>query len=378
MARIGLYLVSIERQSYLLAKTLALGGDQVFVHSELPLPTVLAGTESPGVPERRYFSWLYSDDDFRMLPSEETELPAVDLLIYEMGHLRPAQPERLSAWISKARRVAAFHTHGHDAGFYHNHRADAARLVKYGRFLPRTRRFLLRGGKTNYRLPLMWAPGAPMGYFVNPDFLRDAELRRAMFSREWPTETERPARLLFSGNPEPPVRREIVQTLTGFLSRQSNWPMLRSSKAWEQFCEARRQDEQALLWMVRGEPDDPHWEARSDSIPPQRWPAVLQSADFSICPPGYEPKTHRVIESLLRGSIPILDCPDEYDLDLQHEVNCLVVPKKNWVEVVSQALSLPSDRVAAMREAVRKCKERLLDLGRAGPRLAHKCGLNGD
>ncbi len=375
MARIGLHLISIERQSYLLAKMFALAGNQVLVHSEVPLPAVLGSDAPPGFSERRYFSWLYSDEDVQMLKPDGGDLPAVDLLIYEMGHPWPAQPERLSAWIDRASHVAAFHTHGFDEDFYHNHRADLARMVKYGRFLPRTRHFLLRGGRTSLRLPLIFARGALMGYFINPDFLRDPELRQSMFDVDWFPGEKRPIRIIFAGNPEPPGRRKIVEELTKWLSQQSTWPMIRSLDEWEQCLESSGSGKLANLWMVRGDPNDRNWEARGDSIPPKRWANVLKSTDFSICPPGYEAKTHRVIESLLCGSIPILDCPEEYDIGLKHEFNCLVVTKNDWIGVVSKALNYSPERIAAMREGVLQCRGRYLTLEKAGNCLARKCGL---
>lgn len=375
MARIGFYLVSIERQSYLMAKMLALSGHQVVVYSEFSLQTVLEGTESPGFSERHYFSWLYSDGDIQMLPQEEVEMPPVDLLIYEMGHVRPTQPERLARWISRAAQVAAFHTHEFNVDFYQNHRADLARLVRYRRFLPRTRRLLLRGGKTPFRLPLMLAPGALMGYFVNPDFLRDAELRQSLFATDWPRDEKRPVRLFFAGNPEPPARRKIVEEITQHWSGESDWPVLRSLGEREHFLASNRNGKQAILWMVRGDPKDANWEGRADSIHPRHWAGVLKSVDFCVCPPGYELKTHRVIESLLCGSIPILDCPEEYDVDLEHGVNCLVARKNTWKETVSGALNYSQEQILAMRKNVRECKERYLSVNAAGRRLAQKCGL---
>jgi hypothetical protein len=374
MARIGLYLVSIERQSYLLAKMLALAGSRVFVYSEVSLQTVLAGTESPSIPERRYFSWLFSDKDIVTLGVDE-EAPRVDLLIYEMGHPWPAQPERLSAWICRASYVAAFHNHEQISGWYQNQRADFARLIKYGRFLRRTRRFLLRGGRAHFRLPLVLARGARLGYFVNPEFLRDSKLREAMFAADWSPQGKRPVRLLFAGNPEPLCRRKIVERLTEWLTHQPGWPVISSLGEWKQGQEAFADAKQAILWMVRGDPNDLNWESRADSVAPERWPAVLSLADFSLCPPGYEPKTHRVIESLLRGSIPILDCPELYDLGLGDEANCIVVRNNDWVGAVAKALSFTSEKVVSMREAVRKCRDQFLTLDRAGQHLAGKCGL---
>ncbi|HEX3624674.1 MAG TPA: hypothetical protein VH280_04520 [Verrucomicrobiae bacterium] len=375
MSRIGLYLVSIERQSYLIAKILALSGYQVVIYSEYSLPDVLGGTESPGIPERQYFSWLYSDSDIQMLPLEETNFPAVDLLIYEMWHRPPAHPGRLSDWMARASNVTAFHTHEFNVNFYHNYRADFARLVKYRRFLTRTRRFLLRGGRTNFRLPLMLAPGALMGYFVNPDFLRDTELRHSLYAPDWTADGKRPLGLLFAGNPEPPVRRKIVEELTDHLSGQQQRPMLRSLDECGRYQASSGNGKPAILWMVRGNPNDVNWEGRADSIHPQRWAGVLKSADFSVCPPGYELKTHRVIESLLCGSIPILDCPDEYDIGLEDGVNCLVAGKNTWKETVSEALNFSKEQIVAMRKNVWLCKERFLALNAAGRHLAQKCGL---
>jgi hypothetical protein len=222
---------------------------------------------------------------------------------------------------------------------------------------------------------MMLAPGARMGYFVNPDFLRDPELRQSLFDTDWPMDGRRPLRLLFAGNPEPQVRRKIVEELTQHLAGQSQWPMLRSFEDGRYCRTSNGHDKQAIVWMVRGKPDDPNWESRADSIHPKNWAGVLKSADFSVCPPGYELKTHRVIESLLCGSIPILDCPQEYDVGLMHGVNCLVARKNTWKEVVSQALNFSQEQIIAMRENIRECRGRFLSLNSAGTSLAQKCGL---
>ncbi len=97
---------------------------------------------------------------------------------------------------------------------------------------------------------------------------------------------------------------------------------------------------------------DPQWYLRCDVVPPAKWPAVMRQCDFAFCSPGHERNTHRVVESLLQGVIPILGCPEEYELGLRGGVNCVVVRNGLWQEVLRRALQLDLHTTARMRSSV--------------------------
>jgi hypothetical protein len=192
-----------------------------------------------------------------------------------------------------------------------------------------------------------------------------------MFAGDWSVEKRRPFQLLFSGNPEPQGRRTIIAAVEEMLLASPTVHLVRDFKA----VDNALNHQQNVLWMVRADPNDPQWAIRNDVIPPTEWPALLGSADFSLCPPGYEQKTHRVIESLLWGSIPILDCPVEYDLGLEDGVNCLVVKRGKWVKQVERALKMKWNDVQIMRQSIETLRAKYLSQGRFGRHWMRKCGL---
>lgn len=348
--RIGLYFVSVRRVSYLIARTLALGGCRVWVQSEIPLAELQA-RPSPGPAEREYYSWLFSDERIEIVEGS-SEAPGVDGLMYEIGHDAPRYPERLRHWISKAHCVVGWNTNDQEQKWCQSLRAELASTARFARFLPSTHRLIVSSGRTALRPPMLLSLARRQGYFVHPKFLHEPALRAEMFADDWSAETPRPVRLFFSGNPEPDSRRRLVEELKEFLLTV---PAIRFLDHYEQIQmpSALNASDRLVLWMVRAEPHDPLWYMRSDVVPPALWPRVLQMSDFALCPPAHERKTHRVVESLLQGVIPILDCPEEYDIGLRDGVNCLAVRYGQWKKAFQRALEMRAEEVIQLRRAVR-------------------------
>jgi hypothetical protein len=95
--------------------------------------------------------------------------------------------------------------------------------------------------------------------------------------------------------------------------------------------------------------------------------ASLAASDFTLCPPGYAWWTTRPIESLLRGSIPIID---ERSLAfhgswLRHMENCIAVKHGRWTDAVGDALAMSDAELVRMRTNILATRE-----GRLLPRLA--------
>src|SRR5262245_41375328 len=109
MPHIGLYVISANRNSYIIAKTLAVGGCRVSVHCEIPYGLLVSRPDEPGHAEREYTSWLYSDEQIEVIRETRTA-PQVDGLLYEIGHHSPRYPDGLRAWMGRAKRVVAWNT----------------------------------------------------------------------------------------------------------------------------------------------------------------------------------------------------------------------------------------------------------------------------
>lgn len=344
--RIGLYFISVNRNAYLIAKTLALGGCSVHVRCELSEDELKGACASGYSAEREYCSWLYSEEGIRIV-GERAVAPPVDTLLYEIGHTRPKAPADLTTWMQKAGRVIAWNTTEHELSFRKNLRAEIGTTVKFLRLLFHTRNVIVGNGRTILRPTAFGRRSIRQGYFVHPKFLREPPLYEEMFLREWRVEEPRPVRIVFSGNAEPKSRTLLLQTAADFLKKR---PDVNFLNHYEQLLQLDRSPTgKTILWMMRAAVQDPKWYLRNDVVPPARWPGVLRQSDFAFCPPGFEKKTHRVIESMLQGVIPILDCPDEYDVGLRDGKSCVVVRHGRWHEAVRRALDYSLDDVIRMR-----------------------------
>jgi len=370
--RIGLYFVSANRNSYLIAKTLCQADCEVFVRAEMVAGELLGDPAAPNIAERKYCSWLYSEPGIRTI-ADDTAFPEVDALLFEISSLRPRFPQALSAWQSKAGQVVAWNTNDHESSIWGNLRGELACLKHYWKFLPRMDKVIMSSGRLTLRPTAMVFPTLRQGYFVHPNFFREPPLFQEMFGADCDGRNSRPLRLVFSGNPEPESRRRLInrvfQTIRGI-------PRTRVLRHYEELApESSAGSERRVLWMVREDSHDPKWYLRTDVVPPAKWPGVLRQCDFVFCPPGYEKKTHRVVESLLQGVIPILDCPEEYEIGLEDGKNCLRVAADRWDPAVERALQMSPADVLQMRAAVMETRNSRLLPAAAGRNWLGKLGL---
>jgi hypothetical protein len=122
-------------------------------------------------------------------------------------------------------------------------------------------------------------------------------------------------------------------------------------------AECRRAIEQAgaqSFWIEYG--DDEH----QNSLTAEQFISTLGNMDFCLCPAGWSGWTHRVVESLCRGAIPILPDPHLYGLQLRDLVNCISVKGDDWYGSVKYALSLSVHELQEMRKNVLNLRDTLL------------------
>ncbi len=373
LVHFGFYSIGVDRLSYLICKTLVLSGFKVSIKSELNLNGLLTQPESPGVAEIKYYSWLFSDLDIEVV-GDRHSFPVVDILFYDIRHTPPQCPDHLRQWINHSKQIAAWSTCLQEYGWFRNLHSDIAGIAKYKLLLTYPSRIIVRGGSTRSRPMLGLAKASKIGYFVNPYFLKDVDLRYKMFTQNWRPEFSRFLRLLFAGNLMPLQRKRIIETVGQYLRQASQVQVLTNLQDFLKRQNTQNSNQASILWMERSGDVDLSGQINTDTIPPSQWADILSQADFSFCPPGYERKTHRVIESLLQGAIPILDCPEEYDIELQDGVNCLVVRHNDWIGAVQRALAMSIEDVTSLRFGVEACRNRYLTLESAGRHLAEKLG----
>ena len=149
---------------------------------------------------------------------------------------------------------------------------------------------------------------------------------------------------------------EARQYAIGFMGNKN--PRERSTI----LAECRRAIEQAKaqsFWIEYG--DNEH----QDALTPEQFISRLGEMDFCLCPTGWSRWTHRVVESLCRGAIPILQDAHLYGLDLQDSVNCIMVKNGDWYSSVKAALNLPIADLQNMRRNIIDLREKMLVPSRA-------------
>jgi hypothetical protein len=88
---------------------------------------------------------------------------------------------------------------------------------------------------------------------------------------------------------------------------------------------------------------------------------ALSDMDFCVSPPGWGQQwTHRTIEALVRGSIPIIEDPQVYGLQLRDAENCIVAKPDDWGAAVRRALDLGEAEIRRMRRNVVALREEQL------------------
>ena len=367
--RVGLYVISVTRESYLIAKTFALAGIDVVVRIEMPPEHKRwAGA---GAVEAEYCSWLLSEPEIYVVDAKDAPVP-VDVLLFEVGPLEALFPEELAAWIKAAGGAVAWNINAQEQSLARDVRAELGTLVRFRAALWRASRMIVLAGTPYGRLSALLRPARRQGYFVHPIFLRDPKLRAEMFGVEAGADEERVVRLIFSGNPEPPARRAVLERIKGEIASSADTRVLDHFSDVPANLDA---SEKRVLWMMRADPRDPNWQKRSDVIPPVQWPGILRRCDFALCPPGFGKKTHRVVEALLQGVIPITDCPEEYAIGLKDGETCIAVRRDRWTDCVSAALIMDRSEIKRMRRAVQQlAREHLHHKGVTADWL-HKLGV---
>lgn len=172
-----------------------------------------------------------------------------------------------------------------------------------------------------------------LGVDVHHKFLVDESMREAIYAPDWDPDGPRPSRLNFLGNEQPAERSHILQDVESSLGGMgiNVAPDIKSICPWFRI------------------------NSNSGHLSGQDYLDVLTRSDFTLCPPGYSSWSHRAIEAMTRGSIPIL-CDRTrpiYGVPLVAGENCIAVVNGRWAEAVERALSLNAADLASMRRRLR-------------------------
>jgi hypothetical protein len=215
------------------------------------------------------------------------------------------------------------------------HYLGASRAIYRHSAVPRWRTFPFYRQK-----PVYYSP------YLHPQYFMPADLSNA-FSVIKSSEQRR-FRLGFLGNCQPPRRAaELAQCRqaideAGITVIGSNLESIDSTNQ--------------AVWAEYGGSDS----TGPNGLDPSAYLRILANMDFCISPPGWDRYTHRTVEAIVRGSVPILAEPRAYDLGLRDEENCIIVNDGNWLEATRRALGMPQSEVLRLRSSVLALREERL------------------
>lgn len=193
-----------------------------------------------------------------------------------------------------------------------------------------------------------------LGGVVSPEFFLDADKRRRLWTPP-ANGVLRPFVCGFQGNVLPCSERErVVKDIEGWANVSGKVRISRSIHSDQ--GEALELSSARILWAP--------FSAESGVEGVSDYLDALDSSVFSLCLPGYHGTTMRVLESILRGSIPVLSRHEvrHYGLPLVDGSNCLMVDEGKWVETVERICCLRTEAVQTMQINLEKLRESYCDL----------------
>lgn len=100
-------------------------------------------------------------------------------------------------------------------------------------------------------------------------------------------------------------------------------------------------------------------ETGAPSIAPAAYLDILTNSEFTISPPGWCGYTHRTYEAIMRGSVPIIEDPEQYDVPFTDGTNCLIANPKDWGEAAGRAASLPKEHLVKLQRGLAALRKQL-------------------
>jgi len=297
---------------------------------------------------------LYYTQRISQLPgvSVETGFEPIDLdLLYiELTRLTPR--DRARYYCRRASRVGII-TYCLRPSWVRTLLAEVMDARQCVRCVLRARRFVYVEGYRRIDLYGFLGARRNLGIDVHSNFLLDPRLREIMFAGDWEPQQHRRHRLNFIGTPSPDSRARMLQDIEAFLVRRGE-------------CLARAPDQSGdILWLNGVE------------VPAGQFCQLLTDSDYTLCPPGHVRLTHRVVEALVRGSIPILHADELplYDLGLESGKNCIAVRPGGWGEALAAALEVGHASTEQMRANILQMREAHLTIAASNRRLCRRLGI---
>jgi hypothetical protein len=349
---VGLLAFRVDSLTYTIAKALSYGGYDVSLHSisqehvcdiDTRLSKMLAAT--PGVTVRK---------------CDESEIPAVLDHLVVQGHPQLLEHRSMLRVVARHAKCLTIISSGDRKLSTKKTILKQWRELRwYGHMLFRVKRVVYKDGFYPADLFGLFFPRSVIGFDVHSKFLCDQEAFSQIHARDWKINTQRPILANFLGSQDPDRRLRIVDSVRSFFNQNDDKPST-VSPAREMF-----------------------WHEFSDTSPAvmgaSEYLDVLSQSDFTLCPPGYSLVTHRPLEALLRGSIPILNSNelDLYDMDFQDGVNCIAASPDDWPSTIERLFQFKESAVIEMRRNISSMFGNFLDYEISSKHMRIRLGLEG-
>lgn len=344
------YLVFVaDSLTYTVAKALLQGGHGISVY---PV-SALRETRKPDAIQRR----LMETPGVRFVDPRDAAFPAaIERLIVQVFPRPTESLVDVGRVARRARRITLITAGDRSRSWRMANELQWREARRLAPFVRRIDRVLYKDGHHKRDLLGLIKPRDMVGFDVHSQFLHEPALYAAMHARDWDPHSQRQYRINFLGSQDPPSRKAVLDRVRHFFPSAPGG--------------APRPGGPALFWHEYSDADPV-------GVPPHEFVRLLTESDFTLCPRGYSLVTHRPIEALLRGSIPVLAQQeiDLYGIDLVDGENCIGVPAGRWTETVARLMETDPVEIVRMRNNAFSMFDRYLDYEVLARRLRQRIGV---
>ncbi|TVP61464.1 MAG: hypothetical protein EA343_14105 [Nodularia sp. (in: Bacteria)] len=343
--KIGLYSENVKSVTYTIAYSIVLGGSELYLitskkyQQENYLLQNIINLKNVNV--------IDNHDDFNI---------KLDILYIEFSNNYSRKD--VLTWSKQAKSKAAI-------CFYENNfRSQVKKFIKYFPVSLNFQTVIFVNGLPEFDLYKFLTKRYVLGFDVHSKFLEDKNLSNMMFCFDWNPQTSRKYKLNFLGNILPIERTEILKQIKLYLNLN---PELINS------INSIKNSNFECVWIEYG--NNPA--IKSQSLSSIEYINCLSNSDFTLCPPGYNKVTHRVVEALVRGSIPVINRGELqlYDMCLEDGINCIAVDEGNWISSIERLLNISADELTKMRLNILEMKDKHLLPNIFAKKLRKKMGI---
>lgn len=231
-------------------------------------------------------------------------------------------------------------------------------ILWYGRKLLQVDRVVYKDGFYPMDLFGLFLRRRVIGFDVHSKFLHDPDAYQQIHSIDWNTDEQRPLLANFLGCRDPQRRASIVDSVRQlFFNDDGKTPSVVSGKK--------------MFWHE-------YSDAQPSALGLTEYLDILSQSDFTLCPPGYSLVTHRPLEAMLRGSIPVINSNelDLYDIGLEDGVNCIIADPGQWPSTIERLFQMGESEIVAMRQNIFSMIPDQLDYQTSSRQMRIRLGLD--